>query len=78
MRGRGRVTYISTRDLAYLGALITIVSVFFSAVTQNVLDTYTATRDGRISGMDAGKIPRSETFNRTNQPRWTGLNLRKC
>jgi len=65
-----------SRDLAYLGALITIVSVFFSAVTQNVLNTYTTTRDGRINGLDAGRVPRSENFNRTNQPLWTGLNFR--
>jgi hypothetical protein len=65
------------RDLAYLGALITIVSVFFSAITQNVLNTYSSTRDGRISGLDAGRVPRSENFNLTNQPKWTGLNFRK-
>jgi purine-cytosine permease-like protein len=65
------------RDLAYLGAVITIVSVFFSAVTQNVLNTYTTTRDGHFNGLDAGRVPRSENFNRTNQPLWTGLNFRK-
>jgi len=71
-------SYNVTRDIAYLGALITIVSVFFSAVTQNVLNTYTTTRDGRINGLDAGRVPRSENFNRTNQPLWTGLNFREC
>jgi purine-cytosine permease-like protein len=71
------IPYSVIRDLAYLGAVITIVSVFFSAVTQNVLNTYTTTRDGRFNGLDAGRVPRSENFNRTNQPLWTGLNFRK-
>ena len=70
-------SYGLTRDVAYLGALITIVSVCFSAVTQNVLDTSTTTRHGRINGLDAGRVPRSENFNRTNQTLCTGLNFRK-
>lgn len=63
------------RDIACLGALITIVSVFFSAITQNVLGTYETVRDGRIADLHAGRVPRSELFNKTNQPTWTSLSL---
>ncbi|KAM0723166.1 hypothetical protein Q7P37_001366 [Cladosporium fusiforme] len=64
-------------DVACLGALITIVSVFFSAVTQNVLGTYASVRDGRLVDLHAGRVPRSEFFNKTNQLKWTSLSLKQ-
>jgi len=62
---------IRNRDVACLGALITIVSVFFNAITQNVLSTYQVTRDGNAFGQKAGVVPRSVFYNRTSSPRTT-------
>jgi hypothetical protein len=46
-----------------------MVSVFFNAITQNVLGTYESSRNGITFDLHAGKVPRSEVFNRTNQPK---------
>lgn len=66
---------MSTRDVACLGAFITIVSVLFSTITQNVLNTYTSLQDGRMVDLRAGRVARSEYWNQTAQPQYTELNL---
>jgi hypothetical protein len=57
------------RDVACLGAFITIVSVFFNAITQNILSTYQVIQDGERFDLHAGSVPRSIYYNRTSQPR---------
>jgi hypothetical protein len=67
---------ITSRDVACLGAFITIVSVFFSAITQNVLGTYVSMENGQSLNLVAGRVPRSEYFNLTDQPPDSELTLR--
>lgn len=49
--------------------MIIIVSVFFNAITQNVLSTYESSRDGKFLDLHAGRVPRSEGYNKTDQPK---------
>jgi hypothetical protein len=65
------------RDVACLGAFITIVSVFFSAITQNVLGTYVSLQNGQSLDLVAGRVPRSEYFNLSDQPPDSELTFRK-
>lgn len=65
-----------SRDVACLGAFITIVSVFFNAITQNVLGTYVSMQNGESLDLVAGRVPRSEYFNLTDQPPDSELTLR--
>jgi hypothetical protein len=67
---------MTSRDVACLGAFITIVSVFFSAITQNVLGTYVSMQNGESLDLIAGRVPRSEYFNLTDQPPDSELTLR--
>jgi hypothetical protein len=65
------------RDVACLGAFIIILSVFFNAITQNVLSTYESSQPGMAYNLHAGRVPRSETFNRTDQPKDSELTFGK-
>lgn len=52
-----------------------IVSVFFNAITQNVVGTYESTRNGDTFDLMAGRIPRAEFFNKTSQPEDSDLSF---
>lgn len=53
------------------------MSVFFSAITQNVLGTYVSMQDGQSLDLVAGRVPRSEYFNLSDQPPTSELTLRE-
>ena len=59
-----------------MGAFITVVSVFFNAITQNVLGTYVSMQNGESLDLVAGRVPRSEYFNLSDQPPDSELTLR--
>jgi hypothetical protein len=54
-----------------------MISVFFNAITQNVLSTYESSQPGMSYDLHAGRIPRSESFNRTDQPKDSELTFGK-
>lgn len=69
---------MQSRDVACIGALITVLSVFLDAMAQNVLATGIRMEDGAAEGLAAGRVPRSEIYNLSSQGGLTGLTMRRC
>ena len=51
-----------SRDLAFIGASIMILSVLFNIFTQNLVITALVTKAGAPFGEQAGRISRSTTY----------------